>query len=305
MIAVEVGFSSVKVKHGNYVFSFASAIVEEIGSMSFGKFTPGVYEFERRRFLVGDRALVRPDQNYKLELDWLIEKAPLFVFHALALARCENEDTIVVGLPPEYFFGNMDRLRQRLSSFAINGKQYGFKRVYVMAQGVGSFYDYCNMFPPKESDNSLLVDIGANTINAMIAFGDEVSPEESIQFTRSGACIAAKEVIATLRSKDITISQSQAHIILKSGTHNGEPIDNIAAIISNFAQHTLDLIYNEYANHTLTRIILTGGGADLIKNHLPESHQLIRKLCYVNDPVYSNVRGYYLVGLSRVVEHNL
>lgn len=305
MIAVEVGFSGVKVKNGSSLFSFSSAIVEEKGSMSFGIASPGVYDFEGRKLLVGNHALARAEQNYKLELEWLIETAPLFAFHALSLAHSENEDTIVVGLPPEYFFDNLERLRQRLSSFVMNGKQFSFKRVYVLPQGVGSFYDYCHLNPPADSDVSLLIDIGANTVNAMLAYGEMVMPEESVQFTRSGACLAAKEVIAILRSKDITISQSQAHQILKSGKYDGEDFEGLPDILNNFAQQTLNRIYNQYANHNLTRVILSGGGASLIKDYLPASHKFTKKFCFVDDPVYSNVRGYYLIGMSQMPEHNL
>ena len=305
MIAVEMGFSGVKVKDGTSLFSFPSAIVELTGNMSFGTSSPGVCTFEGRSFLVGDHALARPDQDYNLELEWLIEKAPLLAFHALTLAHRGNEDTIVVGLPPEYFFDNLDKLRQRLYSFEVNGKQCGFNRVYVVPQGVGSFSDYCSENPPAEQDVSLLIDIGANTINAMLAFGDMVTPEESVQFTRCGACLAATEVIAVLRGKDITIGQAQAHQILKTGKFDGEKIVELPDIIRRFAQRTLDKISSHYANYNLTRVVLSGGGAALIKNYLPESHKLSKKICFVDDPVYSNVRGYYLVGLSQIVEHNL
>lgn len=305
MIAVEMGFSTVKVMTGSESFNFPSALVELTGSMSFGTASSGVYEYEGRKLLVGDHALVRADQDYKLELEWLIETAPIFVFHALTLARRGNEDTVVVGLPPEYFFDNMNQLRQRLYSYVVNGKHYGFKRVYVVPQGVGSFYDYCNLNPPSEDDVSLLVDIGANTVNAMLAFGEMVVPEESTQFTRCGACIPAKEVIAVLRRRDTTISQPQAHQILKSGKFAGEDFVGLPEILRKFAQQTLDRIYNQYANHNLKRVIFSGGGAALIKEYLPSSHKFSNKFCFIDDPVYSNVRGYYLVGLSQIVEHNL
>jgi hypothetical protein len=139
----------------------------------------------------------------------------------------------------------------------------------------------------------------------MLAYGDEVTPEGSVQFTRCGACLAAKEVIAILRRKDLTISQAQAHQILKSGKYAGEDLDGLPEIIRSFAKLTLNRIYNQYANYDLTRVILTGGGAALINDYLPESHKFSKKFCFVSDPVYSNVRGYYLVGLSQMVEHNL
>ena len=304
MIAVEMGFSSTKVKSGSSLFSFSSAIVEQNSGMSFGTLSQGMYEFEGRKLLVGNRALARAEQDYKLELDWLIETAPLFAYHALTLAHRQNEDTIVVGLPPAYFLESFDRLRQRIYSFFINNKHCGFKQVFVVPQGLGSFLDYCSGNPPAESDVSLLVDIGANTINAMISYGEEVAPEGSTQFTRCGACLAANEVIAVLRSRDTTISPAQAHQILKSGTYNGEYLTDLPEILRRFARQTIDKLNIHFANHTFTRVILTGGGAALIKDYLPES-KLANKFCFVSDHEFSNCRGYYIVGLSQIAEHNL
>jgi hypothetical protein len=272
--------------------------------MALGKSSPGVYEFEGRKLLIGDHARIRAEQEYQLELEWLLAAAPVFAFHALTLAHCENEDTIVVGLPPEYFFGHQDRLRQRLTSFVVNGRPYGFRRVYVLPQGVGSYYFYCSQFRPNKDDVSLLIDIGAYTLNSMLAIGEMVMPEESVQFSRSGACLPAMEVMAMMRRRDIIISQAQAHHILRTGQFDGEDIAGLPDILRRFAQQILDRIYNHYASHTLTRIILSGGGAALIRDYLPQSHRLAAKCRFVDEPEYNNVCGYHLVGQTMLAEHN-
>lgn len=305
MIAIEVGNSATKVKTSKECLIFPSAIAEERGSMNLGLASPGVFEFEGINLLVGERAIAKANLIYSMDLEWLIKYTPLFCVHALKTAKCEDEDTVVVGLPPEYFFDHQERLRNRLYSFMVNGREYGFKRVMVMPQGVGSFADYCSKNPPLESDVSLLVDIGANTINMMLAHGEMIFPEDSAQFSRSGACIPAEAVISFLRGKDTTISQAQAHRILKSGNYGGEDITILSEIVPSFAQQVIDKTFNKYANYTLTRIILSGGGAELIKNHLPATHRLTSKICFIDDPLFSNVRGYYLAGLSRISEHKL
>lgn len=306
MLAAEVGFGTVKVKTSQGCFLFPSAVAEERGEMDFGKHIPGVYQYEGKSLLVGNGALSRANLIYVPTADWLLKYTPLFCFHAITKARCEHEDTIVVGLPPEYFIDYHDQLKQTLYSFSINDREHGFKRVMVMPQGVGSFADYCSKNPPAENEASLLVDVGSNTLNMMLANGEMVNPKESIQLSRSGACIPAKQVMAFLRRQDITISQIQAHQILKSGKYEGESIPILPEILKNFAERILDEVFSNYANHGLSRIIFSGGGAALIYNHLPKNHRFSSKFCFIDNPEFSNVRGYYLAGLSHlVVEHNL
>jgi len=101
---------------------------------------------------------------------------PLAIAHAMTMMKCvpENERVVVLSLPPEYFKEYWPKLKERARSFVVNGQEYSFERVSIVPQGVGAFCDFISRNDIDDDEASLLVDIGANTVNMMIAQGEGV-----------------------------------------------------------------------------------------------------------------------------------
>ncbi len=297
MLALDLGFSAIKAKSDTGVFTCPSAVIDmSNSSMKTETASAGIYRFEGRTYLVGKKALLRPDQNYKLDIDWLIRMMPLMIAHTMTMMDIVEEDVLVVGLPPESFFDNHFRLKTRVQSFVVNQKEYRFKDVSVLPQGVGSYFDFCSKNDIDEDDANVLVDIGANTLNLMVTQGTRVMPEGSQQLSRQGACVAVEKVISVLRRHDIIKSHAQAHEILKTGKCEEYNLSlELPDILKNFAEMVLNHVFNKFANYSLQKLIFSGGGANLIRNYLSKNHRFARISHFVDDSTFSNVRGYYLI----------
>ena len=166
MFVVDLGFSRAKWLHNSEKGTVRSC---------FRKSKSGVegQSFRGDRYLVGERALLETGSRYLRTVEELGEMYPLFVSACAQKAGLWQDDTLVVGLPYDYWkaeaakdkkgvAGAIDALQSSL--MGIEGESaLNFGRVAVYPQGLGGIKAYLHD-NPSESGNILAVDIGFNTV---------------------------------------------------------------------------------------------------------------------------------------------
>ncbi|WP_457642384.1 ParM/StbA family protein [Persephonella sp.] len=302
IIAIDTGFSSVKVKTQDKEFKFPSAIaVYKQSAIRLGDEDTPKYKYQGREFVVGEEALDYDDKKYARSVEFLMEYTPLFIAEAVRQADGEYNQ-LSVGLPLGYYMEYKDRLKEKLSKFMINGKVYEFD-VAVHPQGVGILADYVYQETPEEDETGYVLDIGFNTVIAVRYKDLKAKAEGSKQYELFGISKAIEDLQEYIKANyDLNLNSIEANDVflkgyLKAGYGKRYDLtDVINKIMENYIDTLLKTIENEFDAYLkkVDRLVIAGGGAYHIEKYLPEKY---REFIYTPDkPEFSNVRGYYILG---------
>lgn len=302
LIAIDTGFSSVKVKTEDKEFKFPSAIaVYKRSAIRLDDENTPKYEYQGKEFVVGEEALDYDDKKYARSVEFILEYAPLFIAEAIRQSGGEYS-ALSVGLPLGFYMDYKAKLKQRLSKFMINGTVYEFS-VAVHPQGVGVLADYIYQESPSNDEAGYVLDIGFNTVIAVRYKDLRAKAEGSKQYELFGISKAIEDLQEYIKANyDLNLNSIEANDVflkgyLKAGYGKRYDLsDVIHRILENYIDTLLKTVENEFDAYLkkADRLIIAGGGAYHIEKYLPEKY---KDFIYIPDkPEFSNVRGYYILG---------
>jgi hypothetical protein len=319
-LAIDIGFSSVKIVGANGImtkFPIAVAVYNKPQvELGVERKKPSFYN--GKYYLIGEDAIGEPDVKYSLEIDFLIEYAPLFI--SKAIEKLEGSgygvvDEISLGLPIEYYRKYMLQLWDKVKDFTVNNRHYlffgdiitdkkGIKVSTVHPQGGGILVDYIlknNINTAAAKDKGFILDIGYNTV-IVLAFdkGYAGVSSNSKQYSKLGFSRVSNDLEQKL-ARDYGINDKTKIEIAQILTDReikiyGKTYDlsgYIDEITANYMESIILRIQSDYETkfRQADKLIIAGGGAYHIKNSLPEKY---KDLVYIMDlPEFSNARGFY------------
>jgi plasmid segregation protein ParM len=247
---------------------------------------------------------------------------------SLALLTAEDDQytefDIVTGLPVLEFKNQQDSLYNMMFNF---GRPFEFtmhygpkqvkkslkiKNIKIISQGEGAFYDYIldmegNIIEDKSNNVSgkvMMVDPGYRTSDIVTMENGVYMETLSDQFNKGVNQIHQEVLRLIMERLNIKKELKDMDEIVRTGIlfHNMQEY-NVAKIIDDavkpFAEDLIDNLHT-VSNDTLgslQRIILTGGGSEIIHTHVKQLLAGIVEVELITDAEYSNVRGYYKYGL--------
>ncbi len=312
IIGIDVGYGYTKVvTDGNGIVvpvSFPSLVgIYEDGIEVDGLKVPeqDIVSLSGQRFIVGAAALRHSSRLLNgREQGWVSSAAYRALFlHALRLVEANAvKFTIVSGLPVNFYKSDKDKLlniiRSTACDFCIDCT------VKAIPQPLGSFFSLLFDDHGRVKDGSLasgkvgILDIGFYTTD-LITIHDMELIEKQMDSYENGVSTAleliAKDINNVYGRKPILNETEQA---IKEGYIRvyGEPKD-----IRHVADQRLTELSREIESKAKTvwksavdidRVILTGGGAALLKPYL----NLYRHASVIDDAQFANAAGYYKLG---------
>jgi len=180
--------------------------------------------------------------------------------------------------------------------------------VTCIPQGIGSYYDLLLDINGKPVEPELLnqryglIDIGGKTVDTFTADGTDPI-EDSITHLDKGMTDGFKQA-SNMISNDIPFNLVEEEYIQgKEKIYYNEYHDLVKpceTAFSNLADEIFNEIYNTWNRYLprIEKIYLVGGGAKFLHDYFVEKFDKDIKL--VDDPQFSNVRGYYKIGMYRL-----
>ncbi|KAA0259086.1 ParM/StbA family protein [Deferribacter autotrophicus] len=303
VVSIDVGFGDVKVVYeraGNLVFKkFPTAIKEVLPTrIDFStSSSEKEYYYNSRYYVIGENA--KNNSLNQSTVNSLVEFTPLLIYKAIIDYQLETENTIfALGLPLyEYTQKNKQRLKAKLADFEVDYKKQGYF-VHIYPQGVGCYFAY-TLYHKQEIQNALILDIGFNTVEIILLRNGRIVKTESTMLAKNGIMqIAGLLKRLLLERKKINLSYQEAIDILinKSITIYGKKFD-LSDIVTEvkrmYSDQLLKEIYAMYDDNlrSADRLLLCGGGAYHIGDHLPEEYNGLAEI--LPDAEFANALGYY------------
>ena len=222
-------------------------------------------------------------------------------------------DLLVVGLPVSNF-RNVE-LRSKLRDRMIgkhelsNGQEIEVDKVIVMPQPMGSFFEHAfdnSMFDTMQKQNNLVIDPGFFTFDWLMSAGLMPNDTRSDSVSR-GMSAVLKSIAEAMKKKhphwktDVSMIVRLMDDHLRDGVpliifqqeHKLEDYIDAGRPIINEAVAALSNNVGDGAD--IHNILVSGGGAKLYLDAVQEKFPN-HKLLVMENPVYSNVRGFQLAG---------
>lgn len=300
---LDVGQAQTKFRVGNKQGKMPSAVAPE-ATIAGGDFAgaDGRQTVDGRTLVVGNAAL-DPfcKQIYNRNMDWLIEYLPYLFAQAAkeaGISDLTSISTLSTGIPIDNSHEWEAKLIERMNTAKIDGNQHSFK-IVVTKQGVGSMIACrCEQNGLHDNDRGLVIDVGGNTV--IIVSHNRWVPMRagSKQYNTSGLSVAAESlrmILESVNGKKYTLIETLAIMRVRevSGRAATEiNINNeIDKVLSTYAKGLVAQISQDYGEYmgALDHLILSGGGAAVIRPHLPQDWP---KVIMLEEPEFGNLRGY-------------
>jgi plasmid segregation protein ParM len=302
MLVVDLGFSSAK-----YLSDGRRGMVKSCYRKMKGADS---YKFNGDDYLVGERALIETGSHYLRTLDELIAFYPLFVGVAAKKAEATNRDTLVVGLPFDFWKEEMSKekrgapnaiskLKDSLKVFRINDEEFGFEKVLIFPQGLGGTKDYLSE-NGTVAGNILAIDIGFNTVISTLYCCEEKEILAGKTYYKRGvyetANILMPEIAGHIGGK--TLSPLEVNHLIETGRLQVgfDLVDirpEINAAISTYVKDLLNMIVGDLKAHSgvisFDTVLLFGGGARLLQDKIEAKKVNVVAL---REPEFANARGF-------------
>lgn len=317
-IGLDVGYGYTKVRSRQAGEIFASVVgTPEVGRFGLDNPQSKILTVNGNRYSVGDlaveqsRFLTRREDRSWIETDEYMA----LVHNALLHVRSKTPHRLVTGLPIAYYDDNEKLYDLLLGAHTVNnGKchEFDFENVHVIPQPFGSLFAHSLHGNGATRDASLLVgkvgviDVGSKTTNLLTA-----SRGRDVYGSTDSIALGGWDVMRAVRTRLQTLcpdAEWKDHEIagaIQAGFigYNGEPFnlrDLVADIVVPFAEQvkaSATQLWNGGA--TLEAILITGGGAHLIGDHVGQLYRKHKRVIVVDKPQFANVEGYYRYGLLR------
>ncbi len=322
-VAVDAGFGRIKAVDQEKAISFPSLLAHyrkvrfTTGMEGNGDPTANmVIESDGRRYFVGEAAGKQGVVQNTIDRDRAVsEEAKLLTLGALALLINESPEHInlVAGLPVSHYASLKERYTANLkqthyfnhldiSGNLISKNIFNIHQVKVIPQPLGTLFnllldekgELCRAELAGES--ICIVDVGYHTADLLRADALEFIDRKSASYPL-GLFGAFNEISEELsRTHDIDAPPEALENIVKSGSIRvgGKAIsvqDQIQQAFNRSAGQLISKLKSLWPDRwQLDRIIVTGGGGQLLYNHL--SQHLDQAVELAERPVFANAKGY-------------
>jgi plasmid segregation protein ParM len=226
--------------------------------------------------------------------------------------KVETVDLLVVGLPVSQYTTKRAALQKAMTGTFDAGRKQRIvvRRALVVPQPQGALYWCAQQNPSVASPRykTLVMDVGSRTFDWLVTRGMRVVPNMSDSVTRGVSDILRhiadtvgariKEDFRDLDAVDRALRTGQL-LRLNQQDHDLKKFDTA---VRKIADQALDFVLARLDGpQDLEHIILVGGGAYLytkaVRHRFPK-----HKITEVADPMYTNVRGFQLLGEQYVRE---
>jgi len=320
--AVDVGFGSVKAIGSYRAVEYPSAV----GDFRPVRFSLGIegqelkdklcVEYEGRRFFIGEIAYTQSSPRVTMSNKRFTSKEGMAIMLS-ALALLSNhqyeEVKLVTGLPVNDYANLKDAYKEALIGIhniqviepdGSGGKYYKFdiKEVKVLPQPIGTIFDRVLDSQGKIENRVLangkigVIDVGKYTVDLSVTDALQFIDKSSTSFSDIGLFDAYKELSMALKSEGYDIPPDS----LEPYIRGSKPMNGIAELKEGIFESQAEKIMSRLLNMwndiwNFDRILITGGGAIVLGEHLRE-HLDKDKVIICEHPTMTNCRGYYKFG---------
>lgn len=323
-LSIDVGFSSIKFAYSNdenvtRVGKIVSAIAK-LGGNTYGN--KDCIEYNGSYYYVGELALKSPTECM-VQLNTYEDLRDVYPVILKFITKSLSEigikyDKLVIGLSIAHLSNVKD-----LIDFVSKECEIDSSLISVYPQGVSSKYTIYQHGLDLDSESSkgsymnyIGVDIGFNTVDVFNVINNQCSIASTYGFKDSGIVYICSQVSKKLRDQGVNLGIQDLKEYIETGKfqYRGRMIDISEIIDSLIAPYTINLIHaiedkSKSAIDKADRIILTGGGANLISRvMLNEEFRSEMSKFYGSDfivipkrPELYNVLGYKIAVDSKSV----
>jgi hypothetical protein len=306
VFAVDAGFAQVKAWTGDKFVIFPTAVAKAAAGADQGVFGEGTkkYTIGDNTLVVGEDALIAEvNSDYNMEVADLMLNVPVFVAKAADLAGIDlaTVEVLALGLQIPHFTQNRARLLEIMNKYTVNGITYTHDEVLIIPQAIGVLQTYLHETPfKKDNEEGMILDCGGNTLHVLGYRGAKARHEGTTTYEKKGIAAAAMKVRVMIQEevglqysipKTMEVMRTNKIVLFRGKEIDlSDKIDNILndhfAELIRAVQTDFQMIFD-----TKNKLILAGGGAALLKKHLPDYWQDMSEVLY--EPEFANVRGYY------------
>ena len=303
MFVVDLGFSRAKWLHNSEKGTIRSCFRKSKSGME------GL-SYRGDRYLVGERALLETGSRYLRTVEELVEMYPLFVSACAQKAGIRQDDTLIVGLPYDYWKAEAAKAKKgaagaigalQSSLTRIEGEStLDFGQVAVYPQGLGGIKAYLHG-NPSVSGNILAVDIGFNTVIYTLYSCSQGEILAGKTFYKKGIHDMAvnglfPEIQGHIQGKTLTpleidyIMQTGA---LQVGFDRIDITPEIGEAARAYVNDLLALVTGDLKAHggvvAFDTVLFFGGGARLLTGKIESSRV---KVVVMEEPEFANAIGF-------------
>lgn len=229
----------------------------------------------------------------------------------------DNLALLVLGLPVSTF--RNEQLRNKLKQRVLgthdlpDGKVIKVERVLVMPQPMGAYFEYAfehSMFEKMQEQNNLIIDPGFLTFDWLMSAGLVPIDARSDSVNRGMSSVLKAVAEESKRKEGWETDVSLLVKLLEEHFRLGRPYNvyGVERDVSNYIGPGKAIINEAVAalgnsvgdGADIQNIILSGGGAVLYLDAIKEKFKH-HKIIVMENPVFSNVRGFQLAGEQQLL----
>jgi plasmid segregation protein ParM len=275
-LAIDVGYSSTKVKYNDKLYKIPSAIsfATDLG-IDYGDSSDTV-KYKGETYYVGDAAVglesfTTTDYQFKANFD------PVIVYHVLKkldLVQAALDKDIQLYLTLALTdWKYKDNYLEALASFQVDDLTIGFENISLLPQGAGVYMAYVSKVG-EHPLNAAIIDVGYNTINYMVYENGQPQKAHSKGFAGHGVSSIIKSFSAYLENTfSMPFSEAEALKIFMnnkfifSGVDRPDVVEKIQELKSQFVKRLFNSVLTSEKKLLATseKVLLAGGGCYLLE----------------------------------------
>lgn len=327
VLGIDIGYSNLKLAFGTPDTGMRTALRPAGAAPAdrFGSRFDGKSQSDFLHVLVGDQPFVAGVSSDRAEMwqrslhaDYSSSDSYKALFHAgLLLSEMNEIDVLVTGLPVSQF-QDEDRRKELEKQFSgvhrITPKRtVNVKKVKVIAQPVGGLLDYMNQQDESPDSDVLQIDDEARVLVVDPGFFSldwVLVSKGQLQRQSSGTSLNASSVLLeqaaklvaedhganpTIETMENAVRSGKFSILVMGQRVEIKPyIDKASKML---ASVTADSIQKSLRVESTSPdiVVLVGGGAQFFQQTIAEVFPRL-KVVTPNEPVFSNARGFWLMG---------
>lgn len=226
-------------------------------------------------------------------------------------------ELLMVGLPVSTF--RNEELRNKLKVILTgthelpNGRTVIVDRVMVMPQPLGAFFEYAfekGMFDTMREQTNLIIDPGFFTFDWLLSAGLSPIDARSDSVNRGMSAVIKAIAESAKKKEGWTADTGMLTRMLDEHFRDGKPfmvygteynVDDYIGAGKAVINEAVSALANSVGDGAdIQNIILAGGGAILYRDAIQDKFPR-HKILIMDNPVYSNVRGFQLAGEQQTI----
>jgi plasmid segregation protein ParM len=323
IVSNDIGNGFVKSKSSSATAVFPSVIATEQGALSFDGFNSGddfVIEFESNRYAVGEtawklgRMRTTAMDRSRVESDFY---RILFAASLVAVVRKSGPLSVIISLPITWYSSRAIMKKRLAGEYVVyfNGKRFVYEiaetDMRIVPEGFGTLAglildkDAPLEVKPLMRGRVGVVDIGTKTTDFILFDELELIPAKSggIDSALSDVWRSVREEIGKIYGRTLELHEVDRAITSGHFMQKGKQ-ENIAALRDRALHALASAVAGEIVSlwsggNEVDAIVLTGGGAPLIRPYLQFGHEYL-----VDHGHMANCRGAYLFALHKATKEN-